>query len=133
MAALIPLLKNKIILACAVNGFFVVALGAFGAHALEASLSEEMIAVYQTGVQYHMFHIVGMLLCLVLITHANSYNLVKWAFISFLSGIIIFCGSLYVLAVTSFSMLGMITPIGGVLFLVGWFLLAITVLKKDAA
>lgn len=99
----------------AAMGFLAVALGAFGAHALKKILEQhEAVATWQTAVFYHFIHAVMLYL---LTSHQPLRRLPWW---SFLVGIVIFSGSLYVLAVTNLKWLGAITPIGGVSFLVGW-------------
>jgi len=122
--------KQAISLA-AINGFLVVALGAFGAHGLEEKISVEMLAVFNTGVQYHMFHVAGLVAVALLgLVRSQSRRLVysNWFF---LAGIILFSGSLYLLALTSFTRLGMITPVGGVAFLVAWVLLFMEAIAVD--
>ena len=100
--------------------FFSVVLGAFGAHALKAHLDEKSLAIYHTATEYQMYHALA-LIGLGLWSAQNptfSTELTGWAFTG---GCVIFSGSLYLLAITRISLLGAITPIGGVLFLVGWF------------
>ena len=94
-------------------------LGAFGAHALKDQLSAYSLAIYEKAVLYQMFHSVGILILGIIneIMPNIHLELVGWAFII---GTIIFCGSLYILAITGIKSLGMITPIGGVLFIIGW-------------
>lgn len=96
-----------------------VAAGAFGAHALRDHLSPDSMAVYQTGVQYHLLHALAMVV--VASSSVRNGRRTGWLF---LAGILIFSGSLYALAISSLRWLGAITPIGGVCFLVGWALLA---------
>jgi uncharacterized membrane protein YgdD (TMEM256/DUF423 family) len=108
----------------AVAGFFAVALGAFGAHALRDHLDAYRMGVFHTGVQYHCWHalalaLAGVLLCL---RPARAFTAAGWAFAM---GIVIFSGSLYLLALTGTKWWGAVTPFGGVAFLVGWLLLAI--------
>jgi len=103
----------------AVFGFLAVASGAFGAHALRARLTPDMLSVYQTAVLYHFIHALALLGVGILATRDGGPNLqvTGWAFVV---GIVLFSGSLYALAVTGVRVLGAITPIGGVAFLVGW-------------
>ena len=106
-----------------------VVIGAFGAHGLEGRLSERMMKNYQTGVQYHMIHGIGLLLVgLVALKLAHS-SLLTGAGWSFIIGIVLFSGSLYAMALTGVTKLGAITPIGGVAFIVGWILLGISVVR----
>ena len=104
--------------------FLAVALGAFGAHGLKERLSEESLAIYHTGVEYHFLHALGIILLGAVQPRLRPRRL-RAAGIAFLLGIAIFSGSLYLLAFTGISWLGAITPIGGVSFLVGWLLLAL--------
>lgn len=114
-----------------INGFFSVALGAFAAHSLEARLSPEMLAVFETGVRYQMFHALA-LFAVGGISSNIPYNaLLKWSGYLFLVGIILFCGSLYILSITGITAFGMVTPIGGVAFLVAWGLLVYSLIKQE--
>lgn len=106
-----------------------VGVGAFGAHALKDTLSEEYLKVYQTGVQYHFYHALGMLLIGVLAVSYPS-KLLKLAAIFLALGILLFSGSLYALAITGVKTLGIITPFGGVSFIAGWLLLIWAMVKK---
>lgn len=104
--------------------FLAVALGAFGAHALKARLSPEMSAVWQTAVQYHAWHALGLLGLGLLMLHwpeRPGLGVAGWLL---LAGVALFSGSLYALALTGVRGLGAITPIGGVAFLAGWGVLA---------
>lgn len=87
-----------------------------------------MLAVYETGVHYQMFHALGMIL-VALLTDKIRSSLVTWAGWLLFLGIVLFSGSLYALAVTGMGFLGMITPFGGFAFLVGWILLAIAAIR----
>ena len=108
----------------AILGFLGVALGAFGAHGLRNRLSPDMLAVFETGVRYQMYHVFALLSVSAAIGHAGSARLLVTAGWCFLAGILIFSGSLYALALTSTGVLGAITPIGGLAFLAGWACLA---------
>src|SRR5438046_7172033 len=101
-------------------GFLGVVFGAFGAHALRSRLSPEMLAVFETAVRYQMYHAFAILIVAAAIGHIGATRLLVAAGWVFLAGILLFSGSLYALAFTGVGMLGAITPIGGVLFLVGW-------------
>jgi len=109
-------------------GFLAVALGAFGAHGLRARLSPEMLAVFETGVRYHMFHALA-LLATAMLAERMGGALVACAGWSFVAGIVLFSGSLYVLALTGITVLGAVTPFGGLAFLAGWACLAVAALK----
>lgn len=104
-------------------GFLGVALGAFGAHALKAKLTPEMLAIWHTGVQYHLVHALA-LLALALYAKATGAD-IGWGGRFFLLGILIFSGSLYALALTGIRPLGAVTPLGGLCFLAGWGWLAL--------
>jgi len=101
-----------------------VILGAFGAHGLKNSISESMMANYQTGVQYHLIHTLA-LLGTALASARLRKNTVVLAGWFFAGGIVIFSGSLYLMALTDMRWLGAITPIGGVCLIIGWLLLLI--------
>jgi uncharacterized membrane protein YgdD (TMEM256/DUF423 family) len=99
-----------------------VALGAFGAHSLRTKLSPEMLAIFEVGVRYQMYHAFGLI--------AVAWAMVRWpeanlngAGWAFIVGIVIFSGSLYLLSTTDARWLGAITPIGGLAFLLGWAIL----------
>jgi uncharacterized membrane protein YgdD (TMEM256/DUF423 family) len=101
-----------------------VGAGAFGAHGLKARVSAEMLAVFETGARYQAYHALGILAA----AWAGSQfggKLPAYAAVCFTAGIVLFSGSLYALCLTGMRKLGMITPIGGVLFMVGWALLAL--------
>ncbi|MCK6621888.1 MAG: DUF423 domain-containing protein [Calditrichaceae bacterium] len=110
--------------------FLGVALGAFGAHALKSKLAAEMLAIYQTGVHYHLVHALGLILVGILAERTGNSALVSWAGWLLLAGIIIFSGSLYALSISGVRALGAITPIGGLSFLAGWALLAVAALRQ---
>jgi uncharacterized membrane protein YgdD (TMEM256/DUF423 family) len=114
----------------ALSGFFSVALGAFGAHGLKTHVSEAMLSVYQTGVQYQMFHTLALLAVVSIIFKGVDSLWLKIASYSWLLGILLFSGSLYLLALTGIKWLGAITPLGGLLFLVGWLSLALATWKE---
>lgn len=111
-------------------GGLAVAGGAFAAHALKDQLSEQALAIFETGIKYQMYHALTLLLVALLLTRGEIASLplmvAGWAFVI---GIIIFSGSLYGLSFTGIKVLGAITPIGGVAFLIGWGSLAIAALK----
>lgn len=113
-----------------VGALLAVLLGAFGAHALKSKLNADMLAVFQTGVQYHFFHALGLLAVGLLASHLPDSAALRWSGWLMFAGIIIFSGSLYVLSTSGIRWLGAITPIGGVAFIAAWALLAIAVLKS---
>jgi uncharacterized membrane protein YgdD (TMEM256/DUF423 family) len=110
----------------ALNAFLAVAAGAFGAHALKSRLSPEMLAVFETGARYQMYHALGLLAVGALVALGRSTGPVGWLM---LAGIVLFSGSLYALALTDVRALGAITPLGGLCFLIAWLWLAISMLK----
>ena len=105
-------------------GFTGVALGAFAAHGLKKSLSAEYLAIFHTGVTYQLVHALALFGVALLAAHMPG-RLVLWAGVSFSIGILLFSGSLYVLTLTGISKLGIITPFGGLAFLLGWFFLGL--------
>jgi uncharacterized membrane protein YgdD (TMEM256/DUF423 family) len=102
--------------------FLAVALGAFAAHALKLRLSQDMLNIFETAVRYHMYHSLALLAVAWATSRwpQSSAPLAGW---SFIFGIIVFSGSLYILSLTGIRWLGAITPIGGVSFLIGWLVL----------
>lgn len=127
--------KNYLITA-AIFGGLAVALGAFGAHGLERVTSEEKILKsFQTGVQYQMYHALA-LLAVGILYDKLSVSWMKWAGLSFIAGIILFSGSLYLLTFLKIqgsnasSIVGPITPLGGVSFIAGWLCLMMAVVRK---
>jgi len=112
--------------------FLAVAFGAFGAHGLKAILSVEMLAVYKTAVTYQMWHALGLgLLALLRHQHPDARLLAYAGWLMF-AGIILFSGSLYALSLSGLKWLGMITPLGGVCFLIAWLLLIIFAVKANS-
>ena len=107
-----------------------VILGAFGAHGLKKSLSDEMLVVYKTAVDYHFIHALGILLIGFLHQQYPETRLFIWSGVSLIIGILLFSGSLYVLSITEIKKLGMITPFGGLAFIIGWLLLAFGIYKS---
>ena len=97
-------------------------LGAFGAHALKDQLSEYSRSIYDKAVLYQMFHALGILVVTIIGENIESIN-VSVPIICFIVGIVFFSGSLYILAITDIKWFGMITPIGGIFFIVGWVIM----------
>lgn len=106
-----------------------VAFGAFGAHGLKARIAPELMSVYQTGVEYHFYHAMGMILVGLAALRLPESGLLKGAGWAMLTGIVLFSGSLYLLSLTGMPWLGAITPFGGVAFLTAWGLFAAAVIK----
>ncbi|MDQ6418304.1 DUF423 domain-containing protein [Paenibacillus sp. LHD-117] len=115
----------------AINAALAIALGAFGAHGLEGQISEHYLDVFETGVKYHMYGALGLMLIALMDKVAGGGKYAQIGSRLILAGMVIFSGSLYVLAVTSYSKLGMITPIGGVAMLAGWGFVIAGVVKKS--
>lgn len=108
----------------AASAFLSVAAGAFGAHALKARLTPDLLITFETGARYHMYHSLG-LIAVGLIAQARPSPLLAGAGWAMVAGILLFSGSLYALALTGIRGLGAITPLGGLGFLAGWALLAL--------
>lgn len=113
-----------LLLFAAISGFLAVALGAFGAHVLKQSLSAALLQAFQTGAEYQFYHSLALLFVTLAPSHLGEKYLAR-AGIAFSLGIVIFSGSLYLLALTGIRALGAVTPIGGIAFLCGWGLLAV--------
>jgi uncharacterized membrane protein YgdD (TMEM256/DUF423 family) len=120
-------MARTFILIAALAGFLGVALGAFGAHGLRNRLTPDMLAVFETGVRYQMYHALALLATAALMDRLNGW-LITTAGWLFVTGIVLFSGSLYALALTGVTILGAITPLGGLAFLAGWALLALAVI-----
>ncbi|MDN7226574.1 DUF423 domain-containing protein [Planococcus sp. N064] len=119
------------LIAGAINALLSVAFGAFGAHMLEGRVADKYLDTWQTAVQYQMFHAVGLIVVGILMSSSliGTLGSLSWAGYLMLAGIIVFSGSLYVLSLTGISILGAITPIGGVAFIAGWIMLIIAASK----
>ena len=113
----------------ALSGFLSVCLGAFAAHGLRHHITPESLAIWQTGVQYQMYHALALLVVGVLYQTQTSKAL-KLSGLAFILGSFLFSGSLYALALSSPKALGVITPLGGLSFLVGWAALVIHALRR---
>jgi uncharacterized membrane protein YgdD (TMEM256/DUF423 family) len=123
-------MDRTFLLVGAILGFVGVALGAFGAHGLRSRLSPELLAVFETGVRYQMYHVFAVLIVAAAIGHIGPARFLTIAGWCFVAGILVFSGSLYALALTGVGVLGAITPIGGLLFLIGWGSLAVFALAR---
>ena len=124
-------MKSSII-SGAIHGFLAVALGAFAAHGLEDVLDDYGTGIWDTAVQYQMFHAAALILVGILMARPlfGDMKQLKIALFCFNAGIFFFTGSLMVLALTGIKVLGAITPIGGVFFLIGWVMIILTAVKK---
>jgi uncharacterized membrane protein YgdD (TMEM256/DUF423 family) len=110
-------------------GFLGVVFGAFGAHALKSRLSADMLVVFETGVRYQMYHAFAILIVAAAIGRIGDANLLVLAGWFFVAGVVLFSGSLYALSLSGVGVLGAITPVGGLLFLIGWACLGLFALR----
>jgi uncharacterized membrane protein YgdD (TMEM256/DUF423 family) len=108
----------------AVNGGLAVALGAFAAHGLSQRLDPRALSLFETGARYQMYHALAIGLCAFAL-QSPAKRAAIWAASLFLVGVALFSGSLYALALTGWRAIGFVTPVGGVLLLAGWALLAL--------
>ncbi|RYZ99006.1 MAG: DUF423 domain-containing protein [Sphingobacteriaceae bacterium] len=126
-------MNKQIIITAAILGALAVVVGAFGAHGLKAHIAPPQLDVWQTGVQYHFYHVLALLILAVLPLDGKSVSTVYYLFTF---GIVLFSGSLYLLAcreLLGFSWIkffGPVTPIGGLLFIAGWVMLAVSAYKQ---
>lgn len=120
--------KKLWLIISAVSGFIAVAIGAFGAHGLREKLSPEMLEVFKTGVFYQFIHTI-----VLLVLSLTNFIKSKIASMFFLTGIILFSFSLYLYSTSGVKFFAMITPIGGVCFLIGWFWLTVEAIRMKAS
>lgn len=113
----------------AIGGFFSVALGAFAAHALAPIISPGLLEAFQTGVRYQAIHSLALLVIGILLEQ-QPHSQLRWAGWAFATGILLFSGSLYIMAGIDIRWMGMITPLGGIAFLIGWGLLTWHLLRR---
>jgi uncharacterized membrane protein YgdD (TMEM256/DUF423 family) len=119
---------NLWLLIAAINGGLAVAAGAFGAHGLQARIDAQALQVFETGARYHMYHALAIGLAALAMRDAAAGPAMSAAGF-FLAGILLFSGSLYLLALTGVKALGIVTPFGGLCFLLGWGFLAFAALR----
>ena len=112
----------------AFNAFIAVAAGAFAAHSIKNSLSESYLATFRTAAEYQFYHALGLIIIGILLSNEYKQSTVISGWIM-LTGIILFSGSLYTLSLTGTRWLGMITPIGGLCFLISWLTIAVSYLQ----
>ncbi|MDO7908491.1 DUF423 domain-containing protein [Paenibacillus sp. JX-17] len=117
----------------AVAAMLSVAIGAFGAHLLKGKIDADELAIFETGVRYHMYHAIGLVLIALAAGQWGTSAKLLWAARLFVIGIVLFAGSLYVLSITGVKVLGAITPLGGVCFIAGWILLALAAPRKNGS
>ena len=113
------------------NAALAILLGAFAAHGLENTLSERMLTIFHTAVDYHLYHALGLIIVGLLLQQQFNTRLLNISLGLMLLGILLFCGSLYILSVTGITWLGAITPIGGLAFIVSWLTVLIAYLKTN--
>ncbi len=118
-------MDRRFLLLGALSGFLAVAAGAFGAHALRAVLTPDLLAVFETGARYQMYHALALILVAVVSASAPQRRTVAAAGWCFVVGTLLFSGSLYLLALTGLRWWGAVTPVGGVAFLAGWACLGV--------
>jgi uncharacterized membrane protein YgdD (TMEM256/DUF423 family) len=116
-----------ILLGCSLMALAVV-LGAFGAHALKSKLSADKLKAYETGVHYHLAHAMGLILVGLLVDQYPDAGMIVTGGWFLIAGIVLFSGSLYVLSVAKARILGPVTPLGGLSFIIGWVLVGVGVL-----
>jgi len=102
---------------------FAILIGAFGAHSLKDKITTEYLTIFETGVKYHIYHALGIIIVSLCGLQFPSVSL-HFSCILFIVGIILFSGSLYILSITEIKWFGAITPIGGISFILGWMLAA---------
>jgi len=122
---------RKVLLFGTVNGALCILLGAFAAHGLKNRLSAQLLSVYQTGVEYHFYHALALILLGVLVGQYGCNPFMRWSARFFIIGVLLFSGSLYSLSLTGITVLGAITPIGGICFVLGWIVLALAVVQPS--
>ncbi len=122
-------MKNWIIVGSILSALGVV-FGAFGAHALKARITPEDLTIFETGVKYHFYHALGLIL-IGLIGFHYSPQLLRLPAIVLSLGILLFSGSLYLMVLSGARWLGAVTPLGGVAFIVGWLLLAFNLYRSS--
>ena len=121
----------RLLIVCgALGAALSVILGAFGAHGLKTRLTPEMLATFQTGIQYQFYHSLGLILVGIVLHTVKASSLVSAAGGLMLAGILLFSGSLYLICFTGIRSFGMIAPLGGTAFIAAWLLLAIGVLRS---
>lgn len=109
----------RLLVFAGISGFFAVFFGAFGSHVLKASLGEKLFSVFQTANQYHFWHTLA-LLAVALLKIPRPQRFYTASAAAFISGLVLFSGSLYIYAIYQNRIFAMITPLGGVAFMLGW-------------
>jgi uncharacterized membrane protein YgdD (TMEM256/DUF423 family) len=112
------------------NAMLAVILGAFGAHGLKSRLTIDLLTTFNTGVQYHFYHALGLIAVGLIAMHLPVTSWLKWSGWLMFAGIVIFSGSLYVLSIFNMRWLGMVTPVGGLAFIIAWLTLVMAIIKS---
>ncbi len=112
------------------NAILAILLGAFAAHAVRDSLSVKMLSVFHTAVDYHLYHALGLIIVGLLISQRPNNLLLNASVVTMLMGLVIFCGSLYALSLSGLTWIGMMTPFGGIAFMVSWILVLFAFIKR---
>jgi uncharacterized membrane protein YgdD (TMEM256/DUF423 family) len=123
-------MAKLLLLLASFSGFTGVALGAFAAHGLRDRLPDNLLSAFQTGVQYQLWHTTALIGIALLLLRWPESTLFRFSGGLFVLGILLFSGSLYALALTGIGKLGIITPFGGVTFLLGWLCLGLGVWRQ---
>lgn len=126
-------MQRKIAVTACILGMIGVGLGAFGSHMLGDAIGEDSMKTFQTGIQYHFIHALAMLIVAVAMGVWGESRGLAWAAWLFLAGIVLFSGSLYLLSTTGLRIFGPITPLGGVAFIAGWVMLALSAGRRSEA
>lgn len=127
----LPQLAKSLVLAGFVAMLAAVAIGAFGAHALRARIDPGLLAAYHTGVEYHFYHALGLIALGLVAVQLPRSTWLAWAGWCLAAGIVLFSGSLYLLALTGTRAWGAVAPIGGTAFILGWACAAIAMLRPE--
>lgn len=122
-------MNKTFLVAGIVFAMLAVVLGAIGAHALKSRVSADMVAVFQTGVQFQFYHALALMLVALIAAHIQS-SLVVFSGYLMIAGVVCFSGSLYALALTGIKLFGPVTPLGGLCFIASWLLLLVAVVKE---
>ncbi|GGP59421.1 DUF423 domain-containing protein [Shewanella saliphila] len=125
-------MNKGLLLLATFSGFLAVSLGAFGAHGLKSIAPPELVSIFKLGVDYQFYHTFA-LIALAFSGHWITSKLLNWAAYSFIAGIVLFSGSLYLYAFTGAKWIGPITPLGGLCFLMGWSLFAVAIWQSKVA
>lgn len=123
------MMAKHVLFLAGLSGLLAVAIGAFGAHGLKSKIDAEMLAVFQTGVQYHFYHTFALAVVALVLFKFPQASIFYWAGAAFLLGILLFSGSLYAMALGGPRWLGPVTPLGGLSFMVGWLCLLLGALR----